>query len=218
MTPFEQFTDIQIIDKVRGGDRALYELIIRRYNPYLYKIGRSYGYNHHDTEDLMQETFINAYMNLEKFNKRSALKTWVIRIMLNNCYREKEKYRTKNEQLTHSFHFQEANSLSNNNHLNTEEDIMNQELGKITEQAISEIPLLYRMVFSLREINGLNVAETAQVLDITQTNVKARLSRAKAMLRQQIEKRYSHKELYEFNLIYCDKIVDEVMKEIGCEP
>ena len=73
------------------GETALYEIIIRRYNPYLYKTGRSYGYNHQDTEDLMQETFINAYTNLKKFENRSSFKTWVTRIMLNNCFQKKEE-------------------------------------------------------------------------------------------------------------------------------
>jgi len=68
--------DMELVNTILSGNVALFELIIRRNNPYLYKIGRSYGYNHHDTEDLMQETYISAYVNLAKFENRSSFKTW----------------------------------------------------------------------------------------------------------------------------------------------
>lgn len=70
------------------------------------------------------------------------------------------------------------------------------------------------MVFSLREINGLNVIETAEVLNITETNVKVRLNRAKTMLRKELEKSYSAEDIFEFSLIYCDAIVNNVMNKI----
>lgn len=70
------------------------------------------------------------------------------------------------------------------------------------------------MVFSLREINGLNVSETADALNISESNVKVRLNRAKTMLRKEIEKSYSPNDIFEFNLIYCDAIVNRVMNDI----
>jgi RNA polymerase sigma-70 factor (ECF subfamily) len=69
-------------------------------------------------------------------------------------------------------------------------------------------------VFSLRELSGLNTNETAEALGITPVNVKVRLNRARHMLRAVIEKMYAPEDIFEFNLIYCDKIVDHVMKEI----
>ena len=61
----------------------------------------------------------------------------------------------------------------------------------------------------------MSTAETAEVLDISETNVKVRLSRAKQMLREKVEKMYAPGEIFEFNLIYCDKIVNGVMKAIN---
>ncbi len=81
---FETLSDIESIQKIIGGEVALFEILIRRNNAFLYKTGRSYGYSHDDTQDLMQDTFINAYSNLPKFENRSSFKTWVIKIMLNN--------------------------------------------------------------------------------------------------------------------------------------
>src|SRR3954462_5223380 len=84
-------TDPEIIERIIAGEKNLFEVLIRRYNPALYKVGRSYGYNHHDVEDLMQETFINAYQHLNKLRNSAYFKTWLIRIMLNECYRKSVK-------------------------------------------------------------------------------------------------------------------------------
>ncbi|HEX7457190.1 MAG TPA: sigma factor, partial [Ginsengibacter sp.] len=83
---FETVTDTEIIQKIINGEIALFEILIRRNNASLYKTGRSYGYSHEDTQDLMQDTFINAYVSLSKFKNQSSFKTWIIKIMLNNCY------------------------------------------------------------------------------------------------------------------------------------
>lgn len=97
---------------------------------------------------------------------------------------------------------------------NTETIVQSHELGRIIENALKQIPFDLRMVFSLREINGLNVSETANLLNISDNHVKVRLHRAKALLRKEIEKKYSAQELFEFNLIYCDTIVENVMRKI----
>src|SRR5690606_41780643 len=94
---FEKFTDHDVITHVLEGEISLFEIIIRRYNAYLYKIGRSYGFEHHDTEDLMQDTYLDAYSHLNNFAHRSAFKTWLVKIMLNNCYHKKQKSSHKKE-------------------------------------------------------------------------------------------------------------------------
>lgn len=91
MTSFTQYTDAKIIENILSGEIAQYEIFIRRNNPFLYKVGRSYNYNHEDTQDLMQESFIDAYKNLSKFENRSSFKSWIIKIMLNHCFRKKQK-------------------------------------------------------------------------------------------------------------------------------
>src|ERR1051325_2117772 len=93
----EQYSDAEIIQKILHGEVALFEILIRRNNPWLYKTGMSYGYKHEDTQDLMQETYINAYLNLSKFENRSTFKTWITKIMLNNCFQKRQKFSYKNE-------------------------------------------------------------------------------------------------------------------------
>lgn len=213
MVQFEKLRELEIIEKIRNGEKSLYEIIVRRMNPYLYKIGRSYNFNHEDTQDLMQDTFVDAYKNLQQFEGRSNFKTWIIRIMMNNCYRKKTKLSFQNE-ITENLN-DNSTPMFTNYQSDTGKIIQNRELGRIIETALSKIPFNYRMVFSLREINGLNVKDTAGLLDISEANVKVRLNRCKALLRNEIEKNYAAENLFEFNLVYCDAIVENVMKKIN---
>ena len=209
---FEKYNELEIIERVLNGEKALYEIIVRRFNPYLYKVGRSYNYSHEDTQDLMQDTFVDAFKALSQFNEKSSFKTWIVRIMLNNCYRKNKKSSFTNEIM------QEINDndrpMFNNSENDVNKTILNRELGHIIETALATIPESYRLVFSLREINGMNVVETADLLDISESNVKVRLNRAKEMLRNKLEANYTSRELFDFNLIYCDTVVDNVMIRI----
>lgn len=214
MKEFERYTDIEIIQKILIGQTPLFEILIRRNNPFLYRVGRSYNYNHEDTQDLMQDTFIDAYCNLSKFENRSSFKTWMIRIMLNNCFRKQRKFSFKNEQ-ANEINVDSIPMFSDPNQSSTNRQVMNKELNTVIENALQQVDHDYRMVFSLREINGLNVKETAEALNISESNVKVRLNRAKAMLRKEVEKSYTSADIFEFNLIYCDKIVNNVMNKLN---
>ncbi len=208
-----QYNDIEVIGKILGGDTELFEILIRRNNPFLYKAGRCYGYNHQDTQDLMQDTFINAYIHLSRFENRSSLKTWLLKIMLHNCFRKKQKLSFKNE-VINEIKDGAIPIFSGRNYTDTSIAVMNKELNFVIETALQKVPLDYRLVFSLREINGLDISETAEILNISETNVKVRLNRAKAMLRNEMERSYSVEDIFEFNLIYCDVIVNNVMNKI----
>lgn len=210
----EKLEDIEVLSKILQGETALYEIIIRRYNPYLFKIGRSYGFNHHDTEDLMQDAFISAYTNLEQFENRSSLKTWLVKIMLNHCYHRKQKSSYKNELATGMVEKSNAIPMFSHNGSNTGKTVMNNELKHVLETALLEIPEDYKMVFTLRELNGMSTRETAEALNISESNTKVRLKRAKIFLRKEIQKMYSPEEIFEFNLIYCNRIVDNVFREL----
>ena len=214
MKVFEQYADVEIIQKILEGEFSLFEIFIRRNNPFLYKTGRSYNYNHEDTQDLMQDTFIEAYTNLKKFENRATFKTWIIKIMLNNCFRKKQKFSFKKE-VAQQINDKSIPMFSDQPHTDINKNVVNRELNLVIENALNQVPLDYRMVFSLREISGLSVAETAEALSINESNVKVRLNRAKTMLRKEIEKSYSTEDIFEFNAIYCDAITNSVMSKLN---
>lgn len=205
-----QYSDAELIKRILDHETALFELIIRRNNQSLYRIGKMYHYCHEDTQDLMQETYIKAYTNLSQFENRSSLKTWLSKIMVHECYQKSQKWIFKN------FESLEKNTavLENLRSKETSNNMMNKELNGVIEKSLLHIPEDYRTVFLLREINGFNVSETSEILEISESNVKTRLSRAKVFLRKEIEKTYNREEIFEFNLIYCDAMVERVMREI----
>ena len=211
---FTGYTDMEIIGRVLNGEKELYEILIRRNNPYLYKTGRSYGYNHEDTEDLMQETYISAYIHLGDFKNLSEFKTWITRIMINQCYQRSQKSSFKNEIPTENISDGKKPIAFNNNTQDGEKMMINKELGGLIEKALLQIPLDYRVVFSLRELNGLSVKATSEAIGISEVNVKVRLNRAKTMLKKELENMYTPAEIFEFNLVYCDRIVKKVMSSI----
>ena len=208
-------TDPEIIAKITSGEKDYFEILIRRYNSVLYKIGRSYGLSHDDVQDLMQETHISAFLNLSKFEERSTYKTWLIRIMLNKCYHFMQK---KSQQAKTVFsEASTTGAVFTSETLpfsDTRKEILNRELGLVLENCIEKLPVEYRTVFVLRELEGLNVQETAEATNISEANVKVRLNRAKTMLRKQLESWYPQAQVYEFNLIYCDKVVENVFERI----
>ncbi|GAL86041.1 RNA polymerase, sigma-24 subunit, ECF subfamily [Sporocytophaga myxococcoides] len=209
----DQYSDGEIIQKILEGEIALFEILIRRNNAHLYKTGRAYSYSHEDTQDLMQDTFINAYINLAGYENRASFKTWITKIMLNNCFRKKQKSGYKNE-IPDEIKTECTPMFADEQSADMTKTILTKELGLVIENALQQLPLDYRLVFSLREINGMNVSETSDILGISESNVKVRLNRAKGMLKKEIEKSYTPSEIFEFNLVYCDAMVKRVMVEI----
>jgi len=210
----ENTPDEALISRILAGETRLFEQIIRRYNSCLYKTGRAYGFSHADTEDLMQETYVSVFTHLEQFRYQSALKTWMIRIMLNHCYHKTRKQSFRRERTEFPLMDEKSAPMFHYHSTGTDEPVVNEELKHELEDAVSRIPADYRMVFTLREMNGLSVRETAGALAISEGNVKTKLNRAKKMLRTEIRKRYSLQDIYEFNLIYCDAMVERVMAGI----
>ncbi len=210
-----QYTNAEVIAQVLAGNTACFELLIRRFNALLYKTGRAYGFNHQDTEDLMQETYINAYQHLKKLEHPAVFKTWLIKIMLHQCYHKARKGSYKYEQNN------DAVVNNNTNFMNlpysyndSARAFLKKELNQVIESALQKLPEDYRLTFALRELAGLSVNETAELIKTSPVNVKVRLNRARLMLRREIEQLYSVADIYEFNLVYCDKIVAAVMSKI----
>ena len=210
----QTYTDAELVKRIVAGETFLFEILIRRNNSFLYRLGRSYRYNHEDTQDLMQDTFVDAFTHLAKFEHRCSLKTWLLKIMLHNCFKKQNKWAFKNVKAK-DINEQCMPMFSDDKHTDTSKTVLNNELNMIIEDALEKIPTDYRVVFTLREANGLKGAEVAEILAISEDSVKTRLSRAKRMLRQEIEKIYSKEDIYQFNLIYCDKMVNRVMDKIN---
>jgi RNA polymerase sigma factor (sigma-70 family) len=199
----------EIVRKIMDGELALFEILMRRYNAILYKIARSYNFNHEEAKDLLQETHIAAYQNLEKFEFRSTYKTWIAKIMVNKCL-YKWSYGSSRYEVMHAITDENSEPMFSPKKNTVEEEMLNKELSHILEKSLEKIPVHYRAVFMLRTVEGFSVAETAEMLNITPVNVKVRLNRAKTLVQKELEKYYSKAQLYSFHLDNCDEIVKRV--------
>ena len=206
--------DAELIAWILAGQKQAFELLIRRHNGALYKVGRSYGFAHATVQDLMQDTYVAAYQALEKFEARATFKTWLIRIMLNHCHQWSRKAAHQPQPAAAIPTMNDALDSPRGPSSDGQQEILNRELGAVLEHCIQALPPDYRLVFVLRELEGLSAQETALAVDITETNVNARLSRAKGLLRQQLESWYPRAGVYEFNLVYCDEMVARVFRHI----
>jgi len=109
--------------------------------------------------------------------------------------------------------------INQNEHISRENNpakaLLNKELSNVLEHALVQLPEKYRLVFVLREMECLSVAETVDTLHISETNVKVRLNRAKAMLRDTLGSYYKNDGIYHFHLTRCDRMVSKVLKHLG---
>jgi len=201
-------TDEELIARILAGEKRLFELLIRKYNQRLYRIGMSVLENEAEAEDAMQTAYINAYEHLSGFEQRSSFGTWLTRIMLNQCYEQKRKSKQVLVNL------EPDNFVTMNTAVN---ELANKELSGALQQAVAKLPEKYRLVFVLREIEDLSVRETSVALNIEESNVKVRLNRAKSMLRENLNS-YMKDYVYSFHLTKCDRIVNNVLSRLGIAP
>ena len=198
--------EIDLIERIIGGEPRLYEHFIRKYNQRLFRTGMSILNDDTEVEDAMQASYIKAYEHLVTFENRSSFGTWITRIMINECLLLK-----KNKQ---RFQIVSENQYENISHMKIPaHTLINKELGTVLENAIAQLPEKFRMVFVLREVEDLSVKETAEVLSLEESNIKVRLNRAKTMLRENLTG-YMKENVYAFHFTRCDRIVRQVFKTL----
>jgi len=200
--------DEEIAERIIKGEKHLYEQLMRKYNLRMYRICMSIINDEMEVEDVMQTAYLSAYLNLEKFQNRSSFSTWLIRILINESLLHKKR-RSKRELLHDKANDKKQSGETPLNNL------MNKELKLILEKTIADLPEKYKMVFVMREIEEMSTNETMGALNISESNVKIRLNRAKEMLRGNLSEYYKANQLYEFNLIRCDRVVNFVMARIN---
>ncbi len=208
----EALSDKEIIAQVLKGHKNLYEKIIRKYNPRLYRIAFSLVKDYSDAEEIMQIAYIKAYENLEKFEGKAEFSTWLTKILINEglqLLRNKKRYETMD---SNDQHTEKKNKELPYTPL---DKVVNEELKQLLENSIGQLPDKYRTVFVMREMEQMSVSETMGCLDLSESNVKVRLNRAKEMLRESLSDYYRYTDLYNFHLSRCNKIVENVLQKIS---
>ncbi|OGU36725.1 MAG: hypothetical protein A2068_03725 [Ignavibacteria bacterium GWB2_35_6b] len=210
MVNTNNITDDQIIERVRANETEMFSFIIKKYNQRLYRVAVSYGVYDDDCDEVIQRTYIAAFEKLNTFKGNSKFSTWLIKILINECLMLKRKYK-KN----HAVKEDELMNLQSDDTISPEKAVMNKETKIFVESAINDLPEKYKQVFILKEVEGMSIEETSEVLLISKTNVKVRLHRAKSMLRDFLTSRIGYEGLFIFGNERCDNITSKVMLYMG---
>jgi RNA polymerase sigma-70 factor (ECF subfamily) len=183
----EERNEAAMIEKVLGGQTETFHELIRPYERSVYLMALSLLHNEAEAEDAAQEAFIKAYRYLGKFRSESRFSTWLISIVLNEA---RGRLRNKKPGLTDSIDDNSEGSpvpaqLTDWREIPSE-SLERQEVRTLVRRALATLPLAYREVFVLRELEERNVQETAEALGITTASVKMRLHRARIMLQKEL--------------------------------
>ena len=209
----DTISDHEIITRILQGEKNLYAIIVRRYNQRLYRIALSIINDDAEVEDIMQVAYINAWENLEKFAFKASFSTWLTRILINESLLRLKK-RGKSINMNDDKMDKEIYQQHTKEEQTPVVKIINGELKLALEDAIRQLPEKYRTVFIMREIEEMNVAETQACLDISEVNVKVRLNRAKALLRESLSAFYKKEDILHFHLSRCDRVIEKVMSKV----
>jgi RNA polymerase sigma-70 factor (ECF subfamily) len=184
--------DYEIIRAIQAGRKELFAELVQRYERPLYHFGMKMCAESRDAEDVVQETFLNAFKYLKDFRYETKFKNWLYRIATSNCIKKRRKSKFAPERELSMEEFLPQDEAAVDRQVPTWatlplDQVLNEELGRTLKQAIGQVPEKYRVVLVLRDIEGFSTEESAQILNLTPTNIKVRLHRARLFLREKLK-------------------------------
>jgi RNA polymerase sigma-70 factor, ECF subfamily len=184
---YETLTDIELARRIAERDTLAVRVVTRRNNQRLYRAAWSVLRDRSDAEEAVQEGYLKAFDAIGSFAGASALSTWLTRIVLNEALGRRRTAQRKMRLLRERSvalidHYRENLMGGSAIPSSPEADAARGQVAKLLEQAIADLPEPFRIVFMLRDVDGMSVEETAEVLQIPQQTVKTRLLRARRRL------------------------------------
>ena len=183
--------DLDLVHAAKNGDVSAFEQLVGRYDRKLLRIAQHVTHNREDAQDAVQEAFLKAFQHLAQFREDSQFSTWLIRITVNQSLMKLRKQRSVRE-VSLDGDFQTDGDILPIEVAdwapNPEERYRTSELRDILAKMLEDVQPILRTVFVLRDIEGLSIVQTAEVLDLSHTAVKARLWRARLQLRERLNK------------------------------
>lgn len=189
--------DLALVHASRGGDVRAFEELVKRYDRKLLRIAQHLMRNREDAEDVVQEAFLKAFLHLDQFREDSKFSTWLIRITLNQSLMKLRKQRpTREVSLEEDVQSEEDTRPVDVTDWapNPEELYRATELKEILRETLQQLSHGLRVVFVLRDIEGLSLVQTAEALNLSLTAVKARSFRARLQLRERLSKYFKRAE------------------------
>jgi len=213
-------TDVELVRRARDRDQAAIRAILQSNNRRLYRLARGILRNDSEAEDVVQETYVRAFTYLEDFRGDSSLATWLGRIAINEALGRLRRRRSTVEWTSLPPGTLEAQIIQfplSAASQDPEKSMAQREIQHVVERAIDELPEAFRIVFITRVIEGMNVEETAEILELKPETVKTRLHRARTMLRENVERKIGPivMEAFPFAGKRCERLTEAVLKRLG---
>lgn len=207
IAPGSPLGDEEVVALVVAGEVALFEVIMRRYNQRLFRAARAIVRDDDEAEDVLQESYMQAYAHLGSFEGRARFSTWLTRIVIHEAYR---RIRRRRPTLDLEASTEPVASRT------PESALADREMVTLLSGAIDRLPEPFRVVFMLRVVQRMDVAETAACLDLAEATVKTRLHRARRMLREELEQamELGLPEVHAFLGERCDRVVAQVLARL----
>jgi RNA polymerase sigma-70 factor (ECF subfamily) len=214
----QALSDLEVVRRVQAGETALFEILMRRYNQRLYRVARVILKDDGEAEDVMQQAYVNAYVHLDQFAGRASFATWLTKIAVYEALARSRRHGGA-ELLTVSESGEDTMPQIQESAPDPEHQAFASELRGLLESAVDSLPEHHRVVFTLRQIEGLSTAETAECLGISEESVKTRLHRAHAQLRNELFARTgaATSGAFQFHLSRCNRVVAGVLERIAAE-
>jgi len=200
----DELSDQELVERVRGGARDEFEILVRRHNQRLYRAARAIMKSDDEAEDIVQQAWLDVFRNLAQFRGDAAFTTWATRIAVNAAITLARKRPVIAEV---------ADGVAADK---PDEDVERAELGKLLEECLEQLPQGNREVMVLRDVLELDTAETAEMLGLTEEAVRVRLHRARAAVAAELTERMISK-VYSFAGERCARITRNVMAAIALQ-
>jgi len=214
----EEIADQALIRRALARDEGAFRAIMQANNRRLYRLARGILRNDAEAEDAVQEAYVRAFTHLASFRGESSLATWLGRIVLNEALGRlrRERPRVDVDLVDHAAMEAQIIQFPLVTADDPEKSMAQREIRDVVEHAIDDLPEAFRMVFITRVIEGMNVDETARILGLKPETVKTRLHRARAMLRENVERKIGPVVLAAFPFAgkRCERLTEAVLKKL----
>ncbi len=191
-------TEAELVAALQQGDKHACAVLVERYSKTVYNVGLRILRDRHDAEEVLQETFIAACQKIRAFRQDAKLSTWLYRVATNASLMLLRK-RKRTYSLDEPFETQDGDQLPRQLidwRFDPRDLLLNNEMKEFLRVAVDRLPDKLRVVFVLRDIEGLSTQETADLLDISESAAKVRLHRARLQLREDLNVYFQpHEEL-----------------------
>jgi RNA polymerase sigma-70 factor (ECF subfamily) len=224
--PLSEAKDAELVARTAGGDHAAFEVVMRRNNSKLFRVARAILKDDAEAEDALQEAYLQAYRRIREFRGDAQLATWLTRIVVNQSLMQLRKQKRHRVVLPFSGPSrspsvdQEIADVADKQTESPSSAVLRAEVRRMLERRIDELPVAFRTVFVMREVEDMPLQEIAACLSIPESTVRTRLFRARGMLRQSLERDVdaATTDIFGFAGARCDRIVAAVLVRLQTEP